>query len=70
MRKKHLFTEAMNSLNTKWIHCDHTFKAARVISKSVEEELKNIECVTLERDVCHTSPQVVGQHETNSLSEN
>ena len=28
MRKKHLFTEAMNSLNAKWISCDRTFKAA------------------------------------------
>ena len=26
--RKHLFTEAMNSLNAKWISCDHTFKAA------------------------------------------
>ena len=26
--KKHVFTEAINSLNAKWISCDHTFKAA------------------------------------------
>ena len=36
--KKHLFTEAMNSLSAKWISCDHTFKAAANVSFERKED--------------------------------
>ena len=36
--KKHLFTEAMNSLNASWISCDHTFKAAANIGYERKED--------------------------------
>lgn len=36
--KKQLFTSAMNSLNAKWISCDHTFKAAANIGFERKED--------------------------------
>ena len=45
--KQHLFTEAMSSLNAKWISCDHTFRAAANIGFERKEDGAWITNITL-----------------------
>ena len=54
--KKHLFTEAINLLNAKWISCDHTFKAAANIGLERKEngawitQYTSLFCMTNEKE--------------------